>query len=517
MKLSLKMISERLEQQVRILKFKDIFGTIRLSRPIFLTDETTLLANTLYISSADQLPENLTYEEGSALILSGSSDMNIISSPAVILTDPEIDIFRIHNYVNQIFDFFDNWQSQMDQAAFNCGRLSAFEKFMNCSSALFENTLILADPSFNYMISRGDDASSADHYLFKRIPEESLLKLQKSPILHRLMTEQEIFIASDEAIPGKYMVRNIFHENSIMYRVAIRETARPFRETDYLFLELFAQYIDRLIQKDYSVSASDDSLLSKLLSSAIASAKLNKALLHSELDKIRWAVSDNYMIIYVASNDQNLLVDSIPYYCMEIIRDFPGIFAFNYRNHIILLINLDHYEDSETDTQEIMESTAFQPLKQFINSFHLHAGISNHFCNLYDIRRFYRQAVVACEIGSRENPEQSVAFFSSCVLSYMFNMASAEFSREDLLSPVYVRLFEYDKQNNTEYLKTLREYLDQNMNAVQTAANLFIHRATLIYRIKRLCEIGKTDLKDPEELLHISLSFRLAESTPPKS
>ena len=74
---------------------------------------------------------------------------------------------------------------------------------------------------------------------------------------------------------------------------------------------------------------------------------------------------------------------------------------------------------------------------------------------------------------------------------------------------MYLRLKDHDRQNRTEYLKTLEEYLLHNGNAVQTAAALFTHRATIIYRIKRICEIGHTDLKKPDELLHLTLSFRI--------
>ena len=68
---------------------------------------------------------------------------------------------------------------------------------------------------------------------------------------------------------------------------------------------------------------------------------------------------------------------------------------------------------------------------------------------------------------------------------------------------------QYDKANHTDYLNTLKVYLLNNQNAVQTAKELFIHRGTILYRIKRICEIGQTNLSDPDELLHLYLSLRL--------
>ncbi|WP_143153428.1 helix-turn-helix domain-containing protein [Desulfitobacterium chlororespirans] len=44
---------------------------------------------------------------------------------------------------------------------------------------------------------------------------------------------------------------------------------------------------------------------------------------------------------------------------------------------------------------------------------------------------------------------------------------------------------------------------------MQTAKDLFIHRSTMNYRLELIKEIGQTDFKNPDELLHIQLSMRL--------
>ena len=36
---------------------------------------------------------------------------------------------------------------------------------------------------------------------------------------------------------------------------------------------------------------------------------------------------------------------------------------------------------------------------------------------------------------------------------------------------------------------------------------MYIHRATINYRLKRICEIGQTELTDSKELLHLYLTF----------
>ena len=47
------------------------------------------------------------------------------------------------------------------------------------------------------------------------------------------------------------------------------------------------------------------------------------------------------------------------------------------------------------------------------------------------------------------------------------------------------------------------------MNALQASAALFVHRATMVYRLKRIQEIGGIDFNDADQVLYLQLSFRL--------
>ena len=72
-------------------------------------------------------------------------------------------------------------------------------------------------------------------------------------------------------------------------------------------------------------------------------------------------------------------------------------------------------------------------------------------------------------------------------------------------------LKEQDEKNQTQYLETLRVYLEQHLSSTQAARELFIHRSTFLYRLDRIREILQSDLDDPEEIFYLELSFRLLE------
>lgn len=69
----------------------------------------------------------------------------------------------------------------------------------------------------------------------------------------------------------------------------------------------------------------------------------------------------------------------------------------------------------------------------------------------------------------------------------------------------------YDTENHTEYLQTVRTYIDSRFNATLTAQKLFIHTNTVFYRLDRIREIWNVDILDADVLYNLLFSFRLRE------
>lgn len=80
-----------------------------------------------------------------------------------------------------------------------------------------------------------------------------------------------------------------------------------------------------------------------------------------------------------------------------------------------------------------------------------------------------------------------------------------------------LELKEQDEKNHTEYMQTLKVYLEQHLSATQAVRELFIHRSTFLYRLEKIKEILQSDLEDAEEIFYLELSFRLLEQEEEKS
>ena len=71
-------------------------------------------------------------------------------------------------------------------------------------------------------------------------------------------------------------------------------------------------------------------------------------------------------------------------------------------------------------------------------------------------------------------------------------------------------LFNYDKENNTELVKTLNMLVQCMGNKTKAANALFLHRNTLQYRIKKIEELTGLSLNDGENLIRIAIITKIS-------
>ncbi|MDP5226262.1 MULTISPECIES: helix-turn-helix domain-containing protein [Arthrobacter] len=89
-------------------------------------------------------------------------------------------------------------------------------------------------------------------------------------------------------------------------------------------------------------------------------------------------------------------------------------------------------------------------------------------------------------------------------------------SREGLLSPAALAMARHDERHGTDYIRTVRTYLDAGRDSARTAAELSLHQNSLRYRLRRIEEIFGVDLSGAgltgaDDTLVLWLSLRVME------
>jgi purine catabolism regulator len=95
------------------------------------------------------------------------------------------------------------------------------------------------------------------------------------------------------------------------------------------------------------------------------------------------------------------------------------------------------------------------------------------------------------------------------IISYIFVPIKTDFI--NLRHPAIDVLLKYDEKTNTQYLKTLKIYIDCLGNMSEAAQILKIHYNTMKHRIKTIENLTSISLKDTVTFLNIFISFRINE------
>ncbi|GAA2173892.1 PucR family transcriptional regulator [Arthrobacter parietis] len=92
------------------------------------------------------------------------------------------------------------------------------------------------------------------------------------------------------------------------------------------------------------------------------------------------------------------------------------------------------------------------------------------------------------------------------------NMEEGQALVQRLLGPV----LEYEQGKDADLLKTLETYLDQQRSWQKTAAALFTHRQTIIYRIRRIGELTGLDMAETSSLAQLWFALQIQQTMNPQ-
>ena len=153
-------------------------------------------------------------------------------------------------------------------------------------------------------------------------------------------------------------------------------------------------------------------------------------------------------------------------------------------------------------------------LLNLLKKFHAYCGISNSFDNLLDIADYQMQAHDAMTWGRKNNHDKFIYMYSDYYLPAILYPRTEQMPPNNYISPIIIQVQEYDRIHSTDLYFTLQKYIKNLCNTSNTAAELHLHRNSLLYRINKIEELTHSNLKDFQIFLHLSISFYMLENKP---
>ena len=179
---------------------------------------------------------------------------------------------------------------------------------------------------------------------------------------------------------------------------------------------------------------------------------------------------------------------------------YPNSMSVVYKDAIVLFLNQDE--------PILLNDKQLSPLDEFAQRNRMKVGISQPFSDILKINIYYQQANNVLEIGELHAPQLTCYPATELLPHYLFSNCSYT----ELEVGIHHHIFwlqDYDERYHTEFIETLRTYLECDRSAAKAAEKLHLHRSTFFYRIKKLEELLDVDLNDSNLLFLYELSFKI--------
>lgn len=164
---------------------------------------------------------------------------------------------------------------------------------------------------------------------------------------------------------------------------------------------------------------------------------------------------------------------------------------FLYRGSVLLFLSDGH------------DLTQFDDLAR---QFHLQVVVADVLDRLYHLPRYYR---AADEVMQYLRAHTAGGWVARVEQFHDLMLLRRLQGRTDLIHPQIRALLDYDHQYHTQYCRTLYAYCISHHSVKQTCAQLFTHRNTVLYRLRKMKEEFDLPLDDPSQALALLLSAAL--------
>lgn len=467
-----------------------------LERPVLFTDDLRELSdNRLYVAMAERLPNRMSVGNHVTIVCTGDAPQLAFYQMrcCVICIKGSTDLFRIFNLVQSIFNRYDEWHEKLREIL---DRNASIEEMLLISASIFENPMFVIDSNFRYLAYTGNASSeiTLDTFdggnlgievlgQFLELHEPSM-HVREPLLLHLLDTETLNF--------------NLYEMDSYIGCLTIDYRLRKHRESDIPLGKILAKMIELALHKFSGILTDTHSVIRKILQDVVDGMPVD----YEQQRMMEAAQSKKTYICVKMKLSSRFAKLPLGYICNRVETVFPGSIAFERKGDVMCFLETENMREQDFQTQ-LMEKLAV-----FIDSMDLRIGVSDPFTDLFSARLYYHQASAALENGTLVKPAEKYYVFQDYALTELVINSLGRLPTELFFTDGMRRLAAHDAESSVSYLKTLWVYLNNNMNITKTAADLYVHRSTLLERIARIERELDSDLQDSDVRLRIQLLLK---------
>ena len=221
---------------------------------------------------------------------------------------------------------------------------------------------------------------------------------------------------------------------------------------------------------------------------------------------LSWRYCAAVLNINSAQNDKHQEnIASIRFYLQNIVNRKSERYSFFVQDNRLVII-FANFSDSEIAAciDEII--ACYSAAKQGCD---FTIGIGKNEIGLPVLSKSYKQAVSVLRMAAKNN-WRKVYYRDLGIYKILLSTEDDGVLRE-VYNEVLGKVADYDATNNTDYMSTLKCYLQNNASVQAVAQITYVHRNTINYKLAKIKEITGYNLASVEDRLKIMLAFKIRD------
>lgn len=317
-----------------------------------------------------------------------------------------------------------------------------------------------------------------------------------SQVRHESLVRKEAVLLQDDDAPFDRYVLVLSDKGAIYGTLVLCASIHPFGPEDGAILKLVGHFVlEQMLRKNPSVTDLQG-YFQRLLSGVDRTAEE----VDRDLARLGWTPRQYLYALCINRREPAPAVSADR--LLQELGTISGLRPFRFDGSIVCLYDT---------ASPVLEWSAFPRLAELAEEYSFCIGISKVFHHVNLLRAGFIQAQGAVALGECLQHNTYLYIYENYSIYHVLKMIATHSDLRSYCCDSILALEKYDREHNTELLKTLQIYLESNRSFSHTAEALFIHRNTASYRIEKCKSIMNTDFNNAIELFSLQFSLKILE------
>lgn len=414
----------------------------------------------------------------------------------------DMEITRVFELVQAIFDAHEDWISDIREAADH----ENFQSVMDTSYKLFKNPLVLFDADnkvLGYTSIYGEHSLDSEweylcRYGYSSLNAVNMIKYSDNSSDFLSQDKKNYRFPENPSISLGGVSGRIYFNNVNCGHVNLIAKERELNPGDSQLLQELINAVTPVMGRALLAPAVQGA--SSVFLNLMLDKPWDPEALEMQLKYQNWKKDDIYyvtLVRFLTPDEPEVINRQINSMMRMLMQNLTDIVINVWKSDCILL-STRNLEQDYSSCSVLRSLIVHNPVR---------IGFSlPDCCGITAISGFYRQADYALNRGTAEKKLHAFEHFEAYAQEFILTSSADNEDKMLACMPAVLKLWQ-DAQKGDEMFRTLKCFLDHERSIALTSAELFLHRNTTVYRIKKIQESMGIDLNDTPTRLYCHLSM----------